>query len=137
MAGRSLGDARAGQAVPRGHARAAGGDDSGRQGIQRHAQPDGRRADGLHALDRDHDGRPIVAADLPSIREVLHHEVDALLVPPGDHEAMAAAVERLLADPALAARLATAALAAVPAYSWDRRAERLEMFLASMGVASR
>lgn len=82
-------------------------------------------------------GRPIVASDLPSIREVLHHEVDALLVPPGDHEAMAAALERLLADPALSARLATAALTAVPAYSWDRRAERLELFLASMGVASR
>jgi glycosyltransferase involved in cell wall biosynthesis len=50
---------------------------------------------------------------------------------------MAAALERLLADAALSARLAAAALTAVPAYSWDRRAERLEGFLASMGVASR
>ncbi len=80
-------------------------------------------------------GRPIVASDLPSIREVLHHEVDALLVPPGDHEAMAAAVERLLADRALSARLAAAALAAAPAYSWGRRAERLEMFFAALGAA--
>ncbi len=81
-------------------------------------------------------GRPIVASDLPSVREVLHHEIDALLVPPGDHEAMAAAVERLLADPALSARLAEAALAAAPAYSWDRRAERLDVFFAAMGVTS-
>ena len=80
-------------------------------------------------------GRPIVASDLPSIREVLHHEVDALLVPPGDHEAMAAAVARLLADRALSARLAEAARAAAPAYSWDRRAERLELFFAALGAA--
>jgi len=79
-------------------------------------------------------GRPIVASDLPSVREVLHDEIDALLVPPGDHEAMAAAVERLLADRTLSARLAEAALAAAPGYSWDRRAERLEAFFASMGV---
>jgi glycosyltransferase involved in cell wall biosynthesis len=71
-------------------------------------------------------GRPIVASDLPSIREVLAHEVNALLVPPGDAAAMARAIERLLADPVLASRLARAALDVVPEYSWDRRAERLE-----------
>jgi glycosyltransferase involved in cell wall biosynthesis len=71
-------------------------------------------------------GRPIVASDLPAIREVLHHEVDALLVAPDDPVALAAGIERLLADPVLARRLAVAALAAVPDYSWDRRAERLE-----------
>jgi glycosyltransferase involved in cell wall biosynthesis len=71
-------------------------------------------------------GRPIVASDLPAIREVLHHEVDALLVAPDDPVALAAGIERLLADPVLARRLAAASLAAVPNYSWDRRAERLE-----------
>ena len=71
-------------------------------------------------------GRPIVASDLPSIREVLDHEVNALLVPPGDAAAMAGAIERLLTDPALASRLARAALDGAPEYSWDRRAERLD-----------
>jgi glycosyltransferase involved in cell wall biosynthesis len=71
-------------------------------------------------------GRPIVASDLPAIREVLEHEVNALLVTPGDAAAMARAIERLLADPALASRLAHAALERVPEYSWDRRAERLD-----------
>ena len=71
-------------------------------------------------------GRPIVASDLPSIREVLAHEVNALLVPPGDAAALARAIERLLADPVLASRLARAALDGVPEYSWDRRAERLD-----------
>ena len=74
-------------------------------------------------------GRPIVASDLPSIREVLQHEADALLVTPGDPAAMAAAIERLITNPSLSARLAAAALAAAPAYSWDRRAERLEELL--------
>ena len=74
-------------------------------------------------------GRPIVASDLPSIREVLQDEVNALLVAPGNPDAMAAAIERLIRDPALSARLAAAALAAAPAYSWDRRAERLEELL--------
>lgn len=74
-------------------------------------------------------GRPIVASDLPSIREVLQDEVNALLVTPGNPAAMAAAIERLIGDPALSARLADAALAAAPAYSWDRRAERLEELL--------
>jgi glycosyltransferase involved in cell wall biosynthesis len=71
-------------------------------------------------------GRAIVASDLPSIREVLHHEVDALLVPPGDPGAIAAAIERVAAEPGLAARLARAAFDAAPQFSWDRRAERLE-----------
>lgn len=74
-------------------------------------------------------GRPIVASDLPSIREVLQDEVNALLVTPGNPAAIAAAIERLIGDPALSARLADAALAAAPAYSWDRRAERLEELL--------
>jgi glycosyltransferase involved in cell wall biosynthesis len=71
-------------------------------------------------------GRAIVASDLPSIREVLHHDVDALLVAPGDAAAFAGAIERLVAHPGLAARIARAAFDAAPTYSWERRAERLE-----------
>ena len=71
-------------------------------------------------------GRPIVASDLPSIREVLTHEANALLVAPGDARALAAAIRRLLADSPLAVRLGTAALGAVDEYTWSRRAERLE-----------
>jgi glycosyltransferase involved in cell wall biosynthesis len=73
--------------------------------------------------------RPIVASDLPSIREVLHDNVDAVLVPPGDPEALAAALRRVLLDRELAARLAAAGYAAVAEYGWDRRAARLEALL--------
>jgi len=82
-------------------------------------------------------GRAIVASDLPSIREVLHHEVDALLIAPGDPEELAAAIERLDSQPALAARLARAAFDAAPEYSWDRRAERLEQLFDEVTAARR
>lgn len=82
-------------------------------------------------------GRPIVATDLPSIREVLRHEVNALLVAPGDAAAMAGAIERLIADPGLGARLAAAALDTAPEYSWSRRAERLERLLTDVIAARR
>jgi len=71
-------------------------------------------------------GRPIVSSDLPSIREVLRDDENALLVAPGDPTALASAIDRLLKDRALATRLARAAFDAVPNYSWQRRAERLE-----------
>jgi glycosyltransferase involved in cell wall biosynthesis len=55
-------------------------------------------------------GVPIVAASAGGIPEIVRDGSTGLLVPPGDPEALAAAVLRLLADPGLAARLAAAAL---------------------------
>jgi glycosyltransferase involved in cell wall biosynthesis len=70
--------------------------------------------------------KAIVASDLPSIREVLTDGVSAMLVPPGNADAMAGAIRRLAGDPALRSRLASAAYGAAAGYSWERRAERLE-----------
>jgi glycosyltransferase involved in cell wall biosynthesis len=70
-------------------------------------------------------GVPIVASDLPSLRDVLQHESNALLVPPGDHLALADAVKRLRIDASLAQRLAKQAQDDVRQYSWDARAARL------------
>ena len=74
-------------------------------------------------------GRPIVASDLPAMREVLTHEETALLVTAGDPQALALAVRRLADAPVLAARLATGARMLAAAYTWDRRADRLERVL--------
>lgn len=76
--------------------------------------------------------RPIVASDLPSIREVLTDGANALLVPPGDPRALAAAIRRLASDPSLSRRLAAAAFEDVKAYGWDRRAERLVRFVSEI-----
>jgi glycosyltransferase involved in cell wall biosynthesis len=72
-------------------------------------------------------GKAIVASRLPSLGEVLTDEVNAVLVTPGDADALAGGIRRLVNDPALRARLGGAARDAVAEYSWDRRAERLEI----------
>ncbi len=73
--------------------------------------------------------RPIVASDLPSLREVLADGRSALLVPPDDADALAAGIDRVLADPALGATLARGASDLAGEYTWDRRAARLAAFL--------
>jgi glycosyltransferase involved in cell wall biosynthesis len=75
-------------------------------------------------------GRPIVASRLPALAEVLEDGVNALLVTPGDPQAIVDAVCRLLGDPALAVRLAARAFADAERYTWARRAERLDVLLA-------
>jgi len=69
-------------------------------------------------------GKPIVASDLPSIREILTGE-EALFVPSGDPEALAAGLVRLKDDAALCARLATHAQALSLSYTWETRAKRI------------
>jgi glycosyltransferase involved in cell wall biosynthesis len=54
-------------------------------------------------------GRPMVAADVPGCREIVRHEETGLLVPPRDPVALADALARLAADPALRRRLGAAA----------------------------
>ncbi len=43
-------------------------------------------------------GRAIVTTDTPGCREIVHHGENGLLVPPGDLEALAEAVRRLVSD---------------------------------------
>jgi glycosyltransferase involved in cell wall biosynthesis len=52
--------------------------------------------------------RPIVATDVPGCREIARDGVNALLVPPRDAHALAAAIERLAADAGLRARFGAA-----------------------------
>jgi glycosyltransferase involved in cell wall biosynthesis len=52
--------------------------------------------------------RPIVATDVPGNREIARHGVNALLVPPGDPEALADALAVLAGDPAQRRRLGAA-----------------------------
>jgi glycosyltransferase involved in cell wall biosynthesis len=54
-------------------------------------------------------GRPIVATEVGGIRSLIEPEAHGLLVPPEDPAALAGAIDRLLADPDMARRFATAA----------------------------
>lgn len=70
--------------------------------------------------------KPIVASDLDQIGEVLDHERSALLVPPADVRATAAAVGRLLDDAPLRERLAAEAFRdAEERFSWTAHVRRI------------
>jgi glycosyltransferase involved in cell wall biosynthesis len=77
-------------------------------------------------------GRPVIAADLPSIDEVLRHEVNGLIVR-SDLEGLGEAVVTLLDDPARRARLAQGA-ATTPLTEWDapHMGKRLEAVYADV-----
>jgi glycosyltransferase involved in cell wall biosynthesis len=76
-------------------------------------------------------GVPIVASDLPVIREVLRDESNALLVAPDDLVAWREAIQTLLSDRELRIRLASTAQQELrERYTWDVRAETV---LAALG----
>jgi glycosyltransferase involved in cell wall biosynthesis len=74
-------------------------------------------------------GKPVIASDLDSVREVLTDGEDSLLVPAADAAALADGVRRLLEDAALAARIGCNAKARAAAFGWDARAKRMLDFM--------
>ncbi|MFP3941976.1 MAG: glycosyltransferase, partial [Thermoanaerobaculia bacterium] len=72
-------------------------------------------------------GVPVVASDLSGVPELVEDGRTGLLVPPGDAAALATAVERLVRDPELAARLAAAGR------EWVERAFRLDDTVGRLG----
>jgi glycosyltransferase involved in cell wall biosynthesis len=72
--------------------------------------------------------RPIIATDLPAIREILDDKM-AIIIPPGDPEALAEAVKRLLDDPIQAEKLSDQAYAKVQEYTWAKRVLAIVDFL--------
>lgn len=76
-------------------------------------------------------GRPILAPVAPDTAELLRDGENALLVPPEDTGAAAAALDRLLGDRSLGERLGANAAALAESLSWDARARRILDFLAA------
>lgn len=78
-------------------------------------------------------GRPIVATDIGGSREIISHGGTGLLVPPADPAALAAAVNRLLGDPALAARLGAKAKSLIPhQFTLERMVREYESIYVSL-----
>lgn len=75
--------------------------------------------------------RPIVASDLPTIREVLTDGESALLVAPDDSQAIRHALHRLMSDPDLGRRLAQRAYEDAKQYTLERKCEAMMAFLSS------
>ncbi len=76
-------------------------------------------------------GLPVVVTEAGGSPEVVQHEVNGLLVPVKDVEALALALIRLLSDPDLAKKLGLAASGHVAAnFSLDRLGQELnEIYL--------
>lgn len=74
-------------------------------------------------------GLPVVSTDAGGVPYIVTNEETALLVPRGDHQALAAAAIRLLEDNDLALRLTRAGRESVQKYTWPRvRAQWLQAY---------
>ncbi len=82
-------------------------------------------------------GLPVVASDVGGIPEVVRHGETGLLVPPGDVDALAAALDRVVAEPGLRDRLAAGARARSAEYGWPALAARVAaVYDRALGLAA-
>ena len=83
-------------------------------------------------------GLPVIATPVGGIPQVVEHGVNGLLVAPGDSDALAAALERLLRDCALRESLGAAARQTIEArFSLDGALERLGELYRRFGLEPR
>ncbi len=80
-------------------------------------------------------GTAVVAADIPSVREVVQDA--AILVPPDDIDAWKQAMIRVAGDESLRSALIAQGLWHVQAHTWQRSAERLRQVLTHVMEAGR
>lgn len=72
--------------------------------------------------------KPIVASDLPSIREVLN-ENNAVLVEPDNPQALAQGIQKVLQDLELADKISKQAYIDVQNYTWEKRVKKILEFI--------
>ena len=72
--------------------------------------------------------RPIIASDLPSIRETLNNK-NCIFCRPGDSEDLSQKIKQVLGNPVLGEKLAEQAYQDVLQYSWDKRAKKILEFI--------
>lgn len=76
-------------------------------------------------------GRPIVASDLPSIREILNAG-NSVLVEPNNPEDLAQGIKKLIQDNNFSQQIAKQALLDVQDFTWQKRAENIFGFMKEM-----
>jgi glycosyltransferase involved in cell wall biosynthesis len=84
---------------------------------------------GLTVVEANACGTPVVASNVPGLRDSIHDGKTGLLYPYGDIPALTGAVVRVLQDDALRMRLGVAARAWAKEFDWDVMAGRAEELL--------
>jgi len=89
------------------------------------AFPSENEAFGISLIEAMACGLPVVSSNMGGLRDIVEHEVDGLAVEAGNREQLRRSLDRLLADPALGARLGeTARKTAEQRYAADGVADR-------------
>lgn len=91
----------------------------------------GGESQGIILLEALAAGAAVVASDIPGYRTMITPEATGVLVPPGDPAALAQALQRVLHDATLRARLVAQGRAAVQRYDWARVGHEVEMVYAA------
>ena len=85
----------------------------------------GHESFGIVLLEAMAAGTPIVASDIGGFADVLEDGVEGLLAPPRDAEALAEAVDRLLADATRREQMGRAGTVRAEHYGWERVSARV------------
>ncbi len=84
---------------------------------------------GIAVLEGMAAGLPVVVSDVPALREVFTHESEGLKVPPGDADALAGAIERLLDDETLRHRLGNTGRKRAEEFTTERMVDKFHRLL--------
>ena len=87
---------------------------------------------GLVGLEAMASGAACVLTDSGGVMEYARHDDNALVVPPGDEQALATALLRLVGDRPLRERLAQSGLRTARGFTWKRSAEAFIAFLGTL-----
>ena len=88
----------------------------------------GRESFGIVLLEAISAGAPIICSDIHGYRGVVRRERDGILVEPGNADALAASIRRLIDDPALRAQLSRAGEERAQLFTWERVGQAVEEY---------
>jgi len=81
-------------------------------------------------------GLPVVASEVGQLKDLIHHGKNGLLYTPGDHEMLAAMIDRLYRDSFLRTQIGRAGYQMVMAdYTWDTLLQRILGFAGVMPLS--